>query len=440
MKTRLHLAVLILVAFGGRLSAQDPVLILEDKPQIQGKTRARPTPAAGDATSTAVAAPTPRPEEVMVAIVNSRVLTRADIQIRVTDQFDRLQAEVQSRVGGVVATIDPSRTAPLAPEEILEEALVTQEQQTALDRVMKIEEESALMAWVEHSLLAEEARRQGVVVEEREFRERLAGAEKESEVTAADVDRVLSHVRMSRADYESSVYDALRIEKMIDRFIALNYDEKYLRDAYEKNPALYYEPAKSLIAHFAITLTGTETRDRTRDLRNVARDLRARLLKNEDPDILFKLPEFDRPEEGILGGVPGWYHFHEGELPPQVAAAAIKLKKGETTDVIIQQSRVDGEVVPTSMHVVKIMDQREPAGLTFESAQPAIRRALLEIGRTRLLQQIRDARTHRVITNLSGIPGRLVPSPEDLMMQEKKANPISLYIPRDNPEPAQAVQ
>lgn len=426
---RWGLAILV----GATMAAQaqdESLLILEDKPKVQVNVRgakATPTPSPA-APQTEAPAPTPDPSEVLVAIVNSRVLTKAEINARVSSRYQKLVEAVKKDTPRVVMATDSQGKFALKNPDV-NDALVQEEQLVELDRAILAEEEAAMRDWVEHSLLAEEARRQGMVVAAEEFQQRLVAAEKASELSPDKIDRVLLGLQMTRADYERSVYDALMIEKLLDMYITLNFTETQLRENFERNKVLYYEPPRHEIAHFSISLDGTESKQRMDDLRKMAEEVRLKLAAGADPDTLFDDPKYKDVQQGILGATPGWYALGTGLLPPVVEDAGRKMKVGETSRVLLQQKRDGTKIVPVSLHVVKITGFEPESGTTFETAQPAMRRALLELARQTVLARLRETNTHRVITNLTGIPAKLIPRPEDIYRAEASAQPINLKIP-----------
>ena len=230
---------LILPLMAAALSAtaqedQQEPLILDEKPQIKATVRDR-----GEAKqakeSTSKADPTPSPDETLVAIVNSRVLTKAEIDERVSQRFEELKKKVQSETGGIVTVLGDAEVAlpelswreqMKGMEEGEKEVFFNSEnredelleaQKYVLEAEMRRAEEEVLNDWVSYRMLADEARRQGIVVMESEFQQRLAEAEREAMLSAEDVETALEELRMSRADYEKSIYDALLIEKLLDR-------------------------------------------------------------------------------------------------------------------------------------------------------------------------------------------------------------------------------
>lgn len=435
-------AALLFVMAGAAFAQQPASLILDEEPAAIKATvrKSKKKDAAGTAkdgtgSTSGEAVATPKPEEILVAIVNSRVLTRADLEARVSSRFEQILEKVQSEKGGILGTIDPDNVRQMAqlPEEKLADVAkgeILEGQEIEVERALRQEEASSVQQWVEFSLLAEEARRQGIVIGDDEFRTRLEQAEELNSLDDATVDRVLRSMRMSRQDYEKYVYDALMIERLLGRFIEINFDEDYKRRAYNSNPVLFQEPEKFQIAHFAITVPPEAALDRKAiaDYRAKAMKVRTLLREGKNPEDVFALPEFNQLSAGVFGSIPGWFTFRERALPPIVEDAGLKLKVGETSDVLLNQKRSDGQIVPVSFHVIRIQDRQAASGQTFETALPAIDRALLEVARDQVLERIRAAKSHRVLLSLGGIRPDKVPSREEIWKAEAEANPISLKI------------
>lgn len=431
MKHSLLLPICLISLLATELPSQDDQeLILDNRNRVTTRARVR---SAATPTPTPVpqhdVAPTPRPEDIIVAVVNARALTKAELDVRVGSRYDEVRKRVQSQIGGVLKTVDAEFSNFLLDldadtDEVLEE------QRQAIETAMALEEEQAMQDWVSHALLSDEARRQGIIVTESEFRQRIADAERQSELDSKTIDETLAELRLSRADYEKSVYDALLIEKLLIRFIDLNYTQEQFKAAYDLAPAMFFEPPKYSIAHYVIALTGSETTREINDRKALAEKVRAALRTGADPAQLFQQAEFNRPDLAMGGILPGFMTLDEPTLPPVVQVRGRQLKPGETSAVLLNQSRDGTRIVTNSIHVIKMLDVIPESGRDFESAMPAIRRSMMEIGRTRLLERLREAGTHRIITNLGGIPPHRLPTPERIRQSEANAQPISLVLPR----------
>lgn len=450
MKLRLSFALAVLcLAVAPMVPAQDNTLILEKKPEVKVRTKPAPgkpgdkgkgTDGKGAGTNAKPEA-TPAPEDVFIAIVDGRVLTKAELDMRVLSQLERIKRDIMSSTGGVIAQLDAGLNPVKAEDlEADEQQEVLLEQQRAVERATREEVGRVIQSWVNQSLLAEEARRQGVTIEEGDFRARLVQAEKESNLDKKTVQGVLDRMKMSHQDYEKTVYDALMIERLVDRFIKVNYTDEQLRRAYQINPSNFYEPPKYRIAHFTITLEGNEDKKTLSSMRQKAESVAQLLRSGKDPEQVFAKAEFNALEFGIYGAIPGWFTFNDGLLPPAVEAEGRKMKVGQTSSVIVQQQKEDDKIVPVSYHVIKILDSVDATGDTYESALPAIRRSLIQVAKETLTDRLVAAKTHRIIVNVGGIPPAKVPTREQVIKMEASAEKINLKLDDASLEAARKVR
>ncbi len=409
------------------------LILEEDEGQVQVRTGKKP-----EELEENVLVPKPSqevvdPSQVIVAIVNARVLTLEEINVRVSRRYDDLVQEVQAQYGGIVAEFESGQTEELAVPPLyseFEDEMVLEEQKVQLERVIRRAEEEALYDWINHSMLADEARRQGIIISDSEFRARLREAETQNQLVETEVEKFLSAMKMQRADYERYVYDALLIEKLLNQYIDLNYDLDYFEAAYNNKPHLYYEPEKFKIAHFTISAVEDRADSEVRDLRRLAGEVREELKDGKEPEIIFSRPEYNDFQNGIYGNELGWFTFYEGHLPKLVEHRARDLELGETSDVLLQKKRLkSGDIVISSIHVVKIVEKREATGMTFESALPTMRRAMIEIAKANVTQLLREAGSHKVISNMRGIPPEKIPDPMEIRTFISNAEPINLKLP-----------
>src|SRR5690606_15643284 len=103
--------------------------------------------------------------------------------------------------------------------------------------------------WVEHKVLSDEARRQGLIISEREFQARLEEIGRQYQLSDQSVDDTLRLFGMSRADLEAEISDALLIDKLLERYAEMNKPDSFLRTQYERNPDLFVTPPSYRIAH-----------------------------------------------------------------------------------------------------------------------------------------------------------------------------------------------
>jgi hypothetical protein len=404
-------------------------IIRRDAPSEPGKPTPTPSPTPEPDKPVVIATPTPDPELVLVAIVNSHAITRA--------QLDR---RVSARMGGAQPAATPAPGAPRAEQmrtggvalsdsasgrEILENLLIADQQAMEVGEAVRAEESFAVQQWVEQMMLADEARRQGIMIPSEEFQLRVKQIEAEFRLRDPRVERLLAAMGMDRAEFESHVHDALLVEKLCDRWVSLHLDDEDLRRAYNAQPSFYRTPARYRAAHFTIVLMGDEGRAMLADMKKLADRVRGRLAKGESHDKVFE--DVNDLEFGIFGADLGYFTLEADTLHPLVQDQLKKMKPGQTSGVLEALTRIDGQVVPEAYHVVRLLDYLAPQGDTFESALPKLRENSRELARTTILEKLREARTHRVITNLGGIPPHRVPS---LVERSKARPPIDLATAR----------
>ena len=384
-----------------RVNAQAVAPLVREEPEIKVRV-SRPAPLATpaeDQEPRPVPTPTPDPKTVLVAIVNSHAITR--------DQLDR-------RVAARVGTTPEARrefaqtgVSVLASDAPMEDALVNAQQEWDIQSAIRKEEGLVIQEWVEQTMLADEARRQGFLISEEEFRDRLRDIETEFSLSGDRVQSVLDQMGLSREDIESHVYDALLIEKLLDRYVDLNISQEALRAAYHQNPSIYRTPPMFRAAHFCVSLLGNETAKTRASLEDVAEKAQRRLAKGEDYDQVFE--DMNDLDFGIFGADLGYFNIEQTGLPPVVRLALGNMKIGETSDLLIAYVRRNGQAVPESYHVVKVLDKEPAVGENFESALPKLKENARELARIQVLKLIRKAGTHKVITNLGGIPPDKIP-------------------------------
>ncbi|MCC5877854.1 MAG: peptidyl-prolyl cis-trans isomerase [Candidatus Sumerlaeia bacterium] len=353
---------------------------------------------------------TPSPSDVIVAVVNTHRLTRESLNARVAERFEKYKKELEE---GKSRTLQQVRDV-FGNDSQAARIEIAQEMEDNLEAAMRAEEGAAVRDWVDHLLLADEARRQGILINQNEYRQRLQEITEESNLQEDRVTAVLADLRISQRDFQQTLYDAMLIERLVDQFIRLNWSEEDLREAFNSNRNSFYYPPRHHIAHFSIALDGSETNDQIRRLEELARRVRTELRRDADPEALFAKDEFSRVDMGIWG-TTGFFTFQEGNLPRPIEAEAQKLSAGQTSDVLINRYRdARDRIRPRSIHVIKVLSTEPARGDTFESALPIIRERLVDVARDQLLQRIRTSGTHRIITNLGGIPPEILPSQDDL--------------------------
>lgn len=375
------------------------------------------------------------PSLVIVALVNSHTITRAQLDRRV-------QARTKINPSLLKTPTSTSTIKDLVGTEIVEvEGIQDFQDRTVRNAV--IEEESKIIEeWQEQMMLADEARRQQFLVTNQELQLRLDELEKEFSLNEKRVDNLLEAFGMTREELESSIYEALLIEKLLNRFMELNYTEADFFTSYEANPGAYRVAPQKRIAHFSISLLGNETPTVIRKFKDQAEEIRSRLKNGEAPEKIME--ETNDFESGNFGSVLNWStektvqnrSREDFYLPDVVVSELQNLKKNEISKVLTNSFTSGGQEIIESFHVINVLEEIPATGETFESALPKMKKIAQVNAREQVLQLLKEAKTHKRIVRMSGIHPSKLPTPESL-----RANvaPISLKlasasVPKKSPE------
>ncbi|MBX3728084.1 MAG: SurA N-terminal domain-containing protein [Candidatus Sumerlaeia bacterium] len=426
-RSRFMLVALVLVA--ATLSAQNVSPLVREEPSTTVRVRtgrdARQTPPAAtpapDAPAVPTPAATPDPETVIVAVVNQHSLTRAQVDRRVAAITGYSPASLRDESMRMTRSTPGVIVQDLAKTDasLLDLMLLRDAQTIEVEEAVRAEAGNIVEEWIDQMVLADEARRQGLVISDQEFRTRLAQFTQDFRLRDRRVQDALEAIGMTQAELEGHIYDALLIEKLLARYVDLNYTTETLRQAYERNPVYFFTPPAVTIAHFVITISPSETEEYRRGYRQLAERVRRRLNSNENHQKIFD--EVNDIELGVFGSEFTW-SLESRMLDDRLRERLSRMKVGEVSDILTMHIRLDNQLVPESYQVVKVLGRTEARGTTFEDALPRIQLVLGELARTQVLEKVKAARTHRVVSRLSGIPPDKLPSPAEVRVPKPPVN------------------
>jgi len=372
--------------------------------------------------------PTPNPELTIVAVVNKHSITRAQLDRRVAartrmnpEQFREDNEPTQFVLENFKDNI-----------EMLQVKEMEEYQEQQLAAALREEESNIILEWQEQMLLADEARRHQLLVTNQELQAKLKELDREFQLSDQKVDNLLEAMGMTRAELESYVNDALLIEKLLQKFLRTNYSDADYFNHYEQNKLSYRIPPRKKIVHISEALLGNEKKSSIRNIKDKIEDIRDRLRSGEDPQQL--IIDVNEIELGTIGTITDWSteSFVQNRskkyytLPDAVVLQLRELEVGETSKVIADEYiDSDGTKYILSFHVIKVLEEYPAEGETFEEALPRIKEDFLFAAREVVLRMIRDAKTHKRVTRLSGIPADKFPTEAELNGFKQ---PISLRI------------
>jgi hypothetical protein len=420
------------------------VTFIREAPPPASASTARPSQVlprnAEDLDLDATAPRRPDPETIIVAFVNGHVMTRAELDRKVTARLNNSNIEDASSDFGDQGFV-LIMGAPTASMSVDASSQYRQERELEhRDMVTRMEGE-IVQDWVEHKVLSDEARRQGLIISEREFQMRLDEISKEYQLDSRSVEDVLRQFGMTRADLDAEINDALLIDKLLERYVDLNKPEEFLRRQYERNPEMFISAPSYRIAHFTISVPDSRllsTNRKAREdyfgsLEKMMSTVRSRLRSGKDAEEVFA--EFNDPENGIFGTVLDT-SLVAGSIPEGLRKSIVGLKEGDTTAVQKVLVREGTEVIPETYHVVRLEKIHPPEGTTFDSAQPRMRKLAKEASRKELLGiLLQRGSTHRRMTNLGGLNPERLPDRAELMRPQPGIDLRAQAMPDPTPAP-----
>ena len=229
--------------------------------------------------------------------------------------------------------------------------------------------ELVLQQLINEKLLDQEARRRGISLPEKPFREEVAGLlSPMTEQTLRDAG-VAGEKEL--AEWHREMHRRLVHRKLVEAEVVgrIRITQRELRAFYERNPALFDQPEQVRVRHIAVN---------NRSLYN-----RVRRRLNDNEDFVQLVREYsitpDRNQDGDLG------YVERGVLPP------------EFDQVIFDLPHVGAVAAPRNpvqtqlgYHIFRLEGRRPATRLTFEEAVPRIREILTERKETAAYQQWLD--------------------------------------------------
>ncbi|MCX7011553.1 MAG: peptidyl-prolyl cis-trans isomerase [Candidatus Sumerlaeota bacterium] len=387
------LALLVLGALVGSAAAQvRPARPQETRPpNLMRPTPATPAPAAAmpplvgpDAASQPAGAPTPRPfvrpntSEPIAAVVDSRCLTVAQLNNRVY----RLMYMMQDQI-------------PLKDERVKESWRLRLE-------LMVMTE------WVQLTLLAVHAQTEGFTATPKEVDERIQDILKaeDSESQGQGVSPALAALRgvgISHEELLGYVTDAILAEKLVQSRLSTWVTESDMQRLYNLEPDLFMTPPRLHVYYLRMQLTGNESLDDKRRLKDKMEEWRDKAAKKGK--FLEVAQQFNQPEIGQYGGDYQWVTPNSLPVSTEKTDGSVSLG---TQDSIVRDvfGLKDGEVskVLTSQFgfwVFQAVERREATGLDFNSARDKVENAVYQKAREEVIAQV--CRQHTIIMNAGGI-------------------------------------
>jgi len=268
-------------------------------------------------------------QQKVVARVNGTPITEAELQ------------------KGLDAYIRQSTYHKNVTEDIRRE-----KRQPALDFVIELE------------LLYQEAKARGMTVTESEI-EKVLKEKKEKFKDKKAFDKALNAEGMTIDDFRRLLRKGELIRKISRTEIEekAKYSDKELEDYYSANKEKYIKPEGFKLRHIFVKAS-PDTGDNGDDGQlNKAKDILKMAQEGKD----FSELAYDYSEDAyrVKGGDIGWVHI--GRMEPAIEEAALKLKVGEISELIVTES---------GFHIIKLEEKKPAEQSSFSEVKVSLRKRL----------------------------------------------------------------
>ncbi len=270
-------------------------------------------------------------------------------------------------------------------------------------------ENMVLTEWIELTLLAVSAEKQGFNVSEAEIQEKLNEIYQQ-EQSNPGLQNTLQAIGMSRTELLESLHDAALAEKIVNKRIQEKLTETDLKNIYQSNRQAFVVPMRADLNFMVLRMSGQETLDQRRQLQKQMENWQKKAAKKGR--FLEVAKEFNQPEVGQWGGHYGW--ATPRSLPRQASASGGGSKSGsggitlQTRDKIVETvfSLKPGEVskvlaADSGFYVFQMINIENGTGDKYETAKPRVQNAVYE--EAKKAEIFRAANEQTVYYNAGGL-------------------------------------
>ncbi len=223
-----------------------------------------------------------------------------------------------------------------------------------------------LESLINQELLFQEARRQGLEVNEETIDAQLQKA-KEQYGSEAAFRNALAAVNQSEAELRQELRRYLMIQELVHERLFQNTDisEETLRAYYERHPQRFSQPASVLASHILIRVRPDAPEEQKQAARRDLEALRVRLEEGED--FLAVAQEFTKQRPNAEGGDLGL--VLRGQMPRPFEDAAFALEP-ESVSQVVETDK--------GFYLIKVIDNTPQTKVPFEKVREELKKRLTQ--------------------------------------------------------------
>lgn len=224
-------------------------------------------------------------------------------------------------------------------------------------------------------LLAQEANRREISVEQAEVDQSIAQAEQRAG-GAEQLDMALRQQGISRDRFTEMVKESLMVNKLVESLTAeVSVSDEQIAAFYEENKDRFEKPEQVKARHILIKVEQGADEEAKAEARARAEAARERALAGEDFAELAK--ELSEGPSAPRGGDLGF--FDKSRMVEPFANAAFAMEPGDTSEVV--ETRF-------GYHVIRVEDRQPGSTPTLDEVSQRIRQGLMQQGRAAEVEEL----------------------------------------------------
>ncbi|MDI6727827.1 MAG: peptidylprolyl isomerase [Thermodesulfovibrionales bacterium] len=267
-------------------------------------------------------------ESKVVATVNGSAITRADLDMEVNR---------------------------LLPQELYHRSVTPKKQAEV--------EKKAIENLINAELLNAEAKRQGLKIDNLEFKKRI-DAVKASYQTKKAFEDALKKSGLTASVFEEKVREGMMVEKLIEKEVKVSLTDKDLEDYYKKHTEKFKEPEAVRLGYVYIKINPSEP-DGKKKAKERAKEAYSKIRSGADFAQIAQMYSNDMSR--IKGGDVGF--VHRGTMPHDIEKAAFSLKAGQVSEIL---------ETDIGYHIIKVEEKRASRHVQFKEIKDKLRKELTE--------------------------------------------------------------
>lgn len=267
-------------------------------------------------------------ESKVVATVNGSAITHADLNMEINR---------------------------LLPQELYHRN-VTPEKQAEIEK-------KALENLINAKLLSIEAKRQGLKINNSEFKKRV-DAIKSSFQTKKAFENALKKSGLTTTVFEEKMREGMMVERLLEKEVKVSLADKDLEDYYNKNREKFKEPESVRLRYIYVRINLSEL-DGRKKAKERAKEAYSKIMAGSD---FAKIAEtYSNDMSRIKGGDVGF--VHRGTMLQDIEEVAFSLKVGQVSEIL---------ETDIGYHIIKVEEKRASRYVPFKEIKDKLMKELTE--------------------------------------------------------------